>query len=323
MSLCELLRQKAKSCQVAVVAATDLEAAPLERALVAPTSLTAASKRVVLGSVAWFAGPDKGDPVGRAVTDRERAARVAVAVSGCDKANAAHMVTLLLECIKPRPALVIQVGVAGAFPGREGAPGPRVGDLVVASSEEYADTGSSSLEGWLSARELGLPIAALGGVELGGVFPLDANLVEKAAELIKARLAEDILTEAATDSTCGAAGEQGASLPRTPAVWVGPCITSSTVTGTKAKAKELVARFGPLAESMEGAAAAHICALYRVPFLEIRGISNLVEDRNRNTWQVDLAAQVAGKAVLAVLAALDELPLGSSIGWQSGELVVS
>ena len=51
-------------------------------------------------------------------------------------------------------------------------------------------------------------------------------------------------------------------------------ITSSLMTGRDAEAEVLARRWGALAESMEGAAAAHICALYGVPFLEIRGISN-------------------------------------------------
>lgn len=75
---------------------------------------------------------------------------------------------------------------------------------------------------------------------------------------------------------------------------------------------ELAERFGALVESMEGAAAAHICALYGIPFLEIRGVSNLVEDRNRESWRIDLGAEVAGRATLAVLSALDKLPFGST-----------
>jgi futalosine hydrolase len=59
---------------------------------------------------------------------------------------------------------------------------------------------------------------------------------------------------------------------------------------------------------MEGAAAAHICALYKVPFLEIRGISNLVTDRDRGSWQVERAVSVAGRAALAVLESLSRLP---------------
>ncbi len=66
-------------------------------------------------------------------------------------------------------------------------------------------------------------------------------------------------------------------------------------------------RWGALSESMEGAAAAHICALYAVPFLEIRGISNLVTDRDRGSWQVERAVAIAGRAALAV-AACDRSP---------------
>jgi futalosine hydrolase len=49
---------------------------------------------------------------------------------------------------------------------------------------------------------------------------------------------------------------------------------------------------------MEGAAAAQICALYDVPFLEVRGISNLVEDRDREKWKLGEAAEAAQKVVL-------------------------
>jgi futalosine hydrolase len=55
---------------------------------------------------------------------------------------------------------------------------------------------------------------------------------------------------------------------------------------------------------MEGAAAAHVCALYGVPFLELRGISNMVGDRDRSTWLIDQAAETAGRAALVLAAAL-------------------
>ena len=42
---------------------------------------------------------------------------------------------------------------------------------------------------------------------------------------------------------------------------------------------------------MEGAAAAHVCALYGVPFLELRAMSNRVEKRDREQW--DLVGAVA------------------------------
>lgn len=61
-------------------------------------------------------------------------------------------------------------------------------------------------------------------------------------------------------------------------------------------------------EEMEGAAAAHVCAKNRVPFLAVRAMSNrcgeAYEDLNRHQSDMTLAAQNAGAAVLAVLAAL-------------------
>jgi futalosine hydrolase len=152
----------------------------------------------------------------------------------------------------------------------------------LATQEAYSDTGSSSPRGWLSAEDLGLPLAWVDGAELGGVFPLDARLVEAA----RAALAAEDRPE-----------------PQ-PRVFTGPCVTSSRVTGLQAEADEIYGRWGALAESMEGAAAAHVCALYGVPFLEVRAISNLVRDRDRDTWQLDRAIATAGEAALAVVAAL-------------------
>lgn len=309
---CEILGRLGAGCRVAVVAATDLEAAAVEEALINKTVLTVATKRVTLGSLARvFKAEDRqrGRLQGR---NCEAGVRVALAVSGCDKANAAHMVTVLLECLIPRPSLVIQVGVGGALPTVRGAVGPRVGDVVVASSEEYADTGASSPGGWLSARDLGLPIAVTATGETGGVFPLDASLVVGAARIIEAALTGERGVCALTKPRPGQVQGQERPLSPSPVVWVGPCITASTATGTRERAMELAERFGALVESMEGAAAAHICALYGIPFLEIRGVSNLVEDRNRESWRIDLGAEVAGRATLAVLSALDKLPFGST-----------
>jgi len=53
---------------------------------------------------------------------------------------------------------------------------------------------------------------------------------------------------------------------------------------------------------MEGAAVAQLCACLGVPFFEVRGISNLVEDRNLSRWDLPTAARVAQQAVRALLA---------------------
>jgi futalosine hydrolase len=53
---------------------------------------------------------------------------------------------------------------------------------------------------------------------------------------------------------------------------------------------------------MEGAALAHVCALYGVPFLELRAVSNTVEDRDLSTWRIREAAEAAQRAVRALVA---------------------
>ena len=77
----------------------------------------------------------------------------------------------------------------------------------------------------------------------------------------------------------------------------GPFVTVSACSGTGARGAELAGRFGAVCESMEGAAYAHVAALYGVPFLEVRGISNRVEDRDLSAWRLHDAAAIAARAV--------------------------
>jgi len=39
-------------------------------------------------------------------------------------------------------------------------------------------------------------------------------------------------------------------------------------------------------ESMEGAALHYVCALQQIPFIQIRGISNLVGERDKSKWKI-------------------------------------
>ena len=55
-------------------------------------------------------------------------------------------------------------------------------------------------------------------------------------------------------------------------------------------------------ESMEGAAIAHVAHLHGVPVGEVRGISNIVTNRDTTTWRLKEAAVAAQEAVLAWIA---------------------
>jgi futalosine hydrolase len=81
-----------------------------------------------------------------------------------------------------------------------------------------------------------------------------------------------------------------------------PFVTISTCTGTEAVARELEMRTGGAVESMEGAAIAHVAHLHGVPVGEVRGISNLVTNRDTSTWRLKDAATAAQQAVLSWIA---------------------
>lgn len=79
-------------------------------------------------------------------------------------------------------------------------------------------------------------------------------------------------------------------------------VTMNTCTGDEETARQLEARTGGAVESMEGAAVAHVAALFGVPVGEIRGISNRAGNRNRSTWRVQDAAIAAQEALLVWMA---------------------
>ncbi|MFC3353653.1 futalosine hydrolase [Sphingobacterium zeae] len=64
-----------------------------------------------------------------------------------------------------------------------------------------------------------------------------------------------------------------------------------------------------LVESMEGAAVFYAADKMTVPVIEIRGVSNYVEKRNRATWNIPLAIMNSNKALIKTLEYLSNLYL--------------
>ena len=101
-----------------------------------------------------------------------------VVITGIGAVNTAHALTEYLVT-RPRPSLVIQVGIAGAYvPG-----GVPVGAVVLATSDTYGDLGVLTPQGWRPADEIGIPLVEARGVHPArfNEFPLDAELVARAA----------------------------------------------------------------------------------------------------------------------------------------------
>jgi len=81
-----------------------------------------------------------------------------------------------------------------------------------------------------------------------------------------------------------------------------PFVTVTCCTGTEDAARVIGKRTGGAVENMEGAAVAHVAHLHGVPVGEVRGISNLVTDRDTGTWKLHEAARAAQEAVLSWIA---------------------
>jgi len=198
-----------------------------------------------------------------------QAAGTHVVVGGIGAVNTAHALTEYFAS-KGRPSVVIQTGIAGAYVPANVA----VGSVLLADTEIYGDAGVLTPVGWRPMEEIGIPFieATPSRPARFNYFPLEAELVARAASAA------------------------GGLVTRT-----GKFVTLAQVTGVRTTGDLLYERFGALCESMEGAAAAHVCALHDVPFLEVRGVSNLVEDRDRAKWRIAEAADAAQRAVLKIL----------------------
>lgn len=78
-------------------------------------------------------------------------------------------------------------------------------------------------------------------------------------------------------------------------------VTVDEISTDKNRIAQLKQKYNPYIESMEGAAL-HYCALqYYIPFLQIRGISNFVGDRNKQNWKIKEAIQNVCEKTFALL----------------------
>ena len=66
-------------------------------------------------------------------------------------------------------------------------------------------------------------------------------------------------------------------------------VTVNKVHGNEGSIQKITERLNPQLESMEGAAFFYACREMNVPCLQIRAVSNYVEKRNRDNWEIGLA----------------------------------
>jgi futalosine hydrolase len=160
--------------------------------------------------------------------------------------------------LRERPAGVLLLGVAGAYPARhrDGAT-LAVGDVALVDRDGFADEGVRTEDGFRDLRALGL-----GDV---GPFAADAAATARAAALL------------------GVPVVRGA--------------TVSTCSGSEALSQELAARTGAALETMEGAAVASVCARHGVPGVLGRAVPNYTGPRARGAWHLAAAVSAVQAAV--------------------------
>ncbi len=81
-------------------------------------------------------------------------------------------------------------------------------------------------------------------------------------------------------------------------------VTVNTLHGSKESIDRIKEKFNPEIETMDGAAFFYVCLSEKVPFLQIRAISNFVEIRRIENWNIPLAIDNLTESVIAVF---DEL----------------
>jgi len=78
-------------------------------------------------------------------------------------------------------------------------------------------------------------------------------------------------------------------------------VTVNCCTGTTKRGKFLREKFAAGCENMEGAAVAMVCQNFNIPSVELRCVSNMVEDRNTANWQLSEAIEKICRVAETVL----------------------
>ncbi|OGR00463.1 MAG: futalosine hydrolase [Deltaproteobacteria bacterium RIFOXYD12_FULL_50_9] len=160
---------------------------------------------------------------------------------------------------------VISFGVAGGYPAK----GVGLLNLCLARKEVVGDlgvwTGSEIIDfAWLDSRAL-------------KEFELDSEFLRRGLDILI---------------------KQGMSPV------VGTFVSVSCVSGTALRGNWLRDRYDAICENMEGAAIARVCKSFALPCLELRAISNMVEDRDLGKWQLSGAITQCAQAVEILLTGL-------------------
>lgn len=81
-------------------------------------------------------------------------------------------------------------------------------------------------------------------------------------------------------------------------------VSVNQITTDKAMIKLYETRFQPVVESMEGAALHYVCLSEKIPFLQLRSISNYIGERNKSKWNLKDSIGNLNKELIRLLESL-------------------
>lgn len=162
------------------------------------------------------------------------------------------------------PDLIINGGIAGSYRDEI-----KIGDVVMPLSDCFADSGIEDGDKFLTMFETGL--ASKNDLPFSsGIIQCRNRYTDKTGKILKPVSA----------------------------------ITVNCATGSDLTRDRLLRKFNPDIETMEGATFFYICSRENVPFLAIRAISNKVEKRNRDAWDIPLALNNLSEKLKEVIVTL-------------------
>jgi futalosine hydrolase len=78
-------------------------------------------------------------------------------------------------------------------------------------------------------------------------------------------------------------------------------VTINEITTRGARIKQLQQKYQPVVESMEGAAFHYIALMEKIPFMQLRAVSNLVGERDKSKWKMKDATHLLNEKLIEIL----------------------
>ncbi len=182
--------------------------------------------------------------------------------SGVGKANASACAAVVAERYKPD--LIVSIGSAGAYVESQLS----IGDVVLVDTEYFGDEGAKLRDNFLSLEDINLPLYKKNGEILFNKIPLSNIVIENIVRSYKG-------------------------------LHVGGSVTVSSCSGYEELGSFYYRAYNkPLCENMEGAAVSLLAYRYNIDCIEIRGISNLVLNRDKDSWNFDIALENSQKTII-------------------------